>query len=118
MDRRAFLSSLSAATAATIASAPTLAAKADALEDAMNDALTGKRRQKPPGLCYVDGGPEWEAWDRKTTEAMNRAQNADGSWTGHHCITGRTFVTAMAVMVLETTPEGVRQANSGGGRWS
>ena len=27
-------------------------------------------------------------------------QNGDGSWTGHHCITGRTFCTAAALLVL------------------
>ena len=27
-------------------------------------------------------------------------QNEDGSWTGHHCITGRTFCTAAALLVL------------------
>jgi hypothetical protein len=54
MDRRKFLNSMSVATAATIAGATTLTAKADALEDAMAREL-GKRRQKPPGLCYLDG---------------------------------------------------------------
>jgi hypothetical protein len=30
-------------------------------------------------------------------------QNSDGSWTGHHCITSRTFCTAAAILVL-TSP--------------
>ncbi|MBM4030572.1 MAG: hypothetical protein FJ291_02165 [Planctomycetes bacterium] len=50
----------------------------------------------------VKGGPEWEKWDKSITENLNRIQNADGSWTGHHCITGRTFCTAAAVLVLTT----------------
>ena len=54
MDRRKFLSSLSAASVATIAGATTLTAKADALEDAMGERL-GKQRMKPPGLCNIDG---------------------------------------------------------------
>ena len=58
MDRRKFLNSMSAATAATIAGATTLTAKADALEDAMSAELSKKRRMKPPGLCNVGGGPE------------------------------------------------------------
>ena len=62
MDRRKFLSNISAATAATIAGATTLSAKADALEDAMSANL-GKRRQKPPGLCYIDGSPESDPSD-------------------------------------------------------
>jgi hypothetical protein len=39
----------------------------------------------------VKGGAEWQKWDAKMTENLNRVQNQDGSWTGHHCITGRTF---------------------------
>lgn len=50
----------------------------------------------------VKGGPEWEKWDKSITENLNRIQNADGSWTGHHCITGRTFCTAAALLVLTT----------------
>jgi hypothetical protein len=48
----------------------------------------------------VKGGPEWEKWDRSMTENLERIQNQDGSWTGHHCITGRTFCTAAALLVL------------------
>lgn len=46
------------------------------------------------------GGKEWEDWDRSMTNNLNRVQNPDGSWTGHHCITGRTFVTSAALLVL------------------
>jgi hypothetical protein len=46
------------------------------------------------------GGQEWEDWDRSMTENLERIQNADGSWSGHHCITGRTFCTATALLVL------------------
>ncbi len=46
------------------------------------------------------GGKEWEDWDRTMTRNMERIQNADGSWSGHHCITGRTFCTATALLVL------------------
>lgn len=55
MDRRKFLNNLSVAAAASIAGAPTLSAKADALEDELARQLE-KRRAKP-GLCYVDGRP-------------------------------------------------------------
>ncbi len=34
------------------------------------------------------------------TENLNRVQNDDGSWSGHHCITGRTFCTSTALLVL------------------
>ena len=50
----------------------------------------------------VKGGDEWAKWDEKITANLNRVQNADGSWTGHHCITGRTFCSAAAILVLTT----------------
>jgi hypothetical protein len=34
------------------------------------------------------------------TRNLNNIQNEDGSWTGHHCITGRTFCTSAALLVL------------------
>jgi hypothetical protein len=46
------------------------------------------------------GGAEWEKWDRSMCENLARVQNDDGSWTGHHCITGRTFCTAAALLVM------------------
>jgi len=49
---------------------------------------------------FLKGGPDWEKWDKSITGNLTRIQNQDGSWTGHHCITGRTFCTAAAVMVL------------------
>ncbi|MBI2263812.1 MAG: hypothetical protein HYU64_01355 [Armatimonadetes bacterium] len=48
----------------------------------------------------VKGGREWEKWDQAMRNNLGRIQNQDGSWTGHHCITGRTFCTAAAVLVL------------------
>ena len=49
---------------------------------------------------HAQGGTEWQEWDRNVTEALERIQNQDGSWSGHHCITGRTFCTAAALLVL------------------
>jgi hypothetical protein len=48
----------------------------------------------------VKGGDEWRKWDASITRLVNGVQNQDGSWTGHHCITGRTFCTAAALLVL------------------
>lgn len=48
----------------------------------------------------VKGGKEWQAWNDGMQANLGRVQNADGSWTGHHCITGRTFCTAAALLVL------------------
>jgi len=46
------------------------------------------------------GGAEWSKWDALMHKSLARVQNKDGSWTGHHCITGRTFVTSAALLVL------------------
>lgn len=48
----------------------------------------------------VKGGDEWKRWDAAMTKSLSRVQNQDGSWTGHHCITGRTFCTSAALLVL------------------
>jgi Squalene-hopene cyclase C-terminal domain len=48
----------------------------------------------------VKGGDEWKRWDAQMTENLNRVQNGDGSWSGHHCITGRSFCTSTALLVL------------------
>jgi hypothetical protein len=63
----------------------------------------------------AQGGPEWEKWDRSITDNLNRIQNKDGSWSGDHCITGRTFCTASALLVLmvDRTPVPVAGKLSG-----
>ena len=48
----------------------------------------------------VKGGDAWKKWDKSMTTNLNHIQNKDGSWTGHHCITGRTFCTSAALLVL------------------
>jgi hypothetical protein len=48
----------------------------------------------------VKGGKEWEEWDQKMTDGLARAQDKDGCWSGQHCITGRTFCTSTALLVL------------------
>jgi hypothetical protein len=48
----------------------------------------------------VKGGEDWTKWDDSMTRNLNNIQNEDGSWTGHHCITGRTFCTSAALLVL------------------
>jgi len=48
----------------------------------------------------VKGGDTWKAWDKSISQNLNRVQNSDGSWSGHHCITGRTFCTSAALLVL------------------
>lgn len=46
------------------------------------------------------GGPEWERWNRDMTAKILTMQNADGTWAGHHCITGRVAVTSAAILML------------------
>lgn len=49
---------------------------------------------------HAKGGDDWIEWEKQMSETIAKAQNEDGSWAGHHCITGRTFCTATALMVL------------------
>lgn len=46
------------------------------------------------------GGEDWEKWYPVVRDKLIDVQNQDGSWTGHHCITSRTFCTAAATLVL------------------
>jgi hypothetical protein len=48
----------------------------------------------------VKGGAEWEKWDKSIADNLNRVQDKDGGWSGQHCITGRTFCTAGALLTL------------------
>jgi hypothetical protein len=46
------------------------------------------------------GGPEWVRWNRDMTAKILTMQNEDGTWAGHHCITGRVAVTSAAILML------------------
>lgn len=46
------------------------------------------------------GGDDWDKWFPVVRDKIINVQNGDGSWTGHHCITSRTFCTAAAILVL------------------
>jgi hypothetical protein len=46
------------------------------------------------------GGKEWSDWHAKITEKILKLQNNDGTWAGHHCITGRCAVTSAAILNL------------------
>jgi len=41
-----------------------------------------------------------DEWNRAMEDRLAAAQNADGSWSGHHCITSRAFCTAAVVQCL------------------
>jgi hypothetical protein len=46
------------------------------------------------------GGPRWEKWNADMKAKILQMQNADGTWAGHHCITGRVAVTSAAILNL------------------
>lgn len=46
------------------------------------------------------GGDDWATWYPLVRDKILAVQNSDGSWTGKHCITSRTFCTAAAALVL------------------
>jgi hypothetical protein len=46
--------------------------------------------------------PVYANWYERITQALRNCQNRDGSWVGHHCITGRVFCTSCAIMTLLT----------------
>ena len=46
------------------------------------------------------GGEAWQNWNGDIQAKLVRLQNEDGSWAGHHCITGRVAVTSAAVLTL------------------
>ncbi|HJZ69377.1 MAG TPA: prenyltransferase/squalene oxidase repeat-containing protein [Blastocatellia bacterium] len=46
------------------------------------------------------GGKAWSEWHSKITEKILKLQNQDGTWAGHHCITGRCAVTSAAILNL------------------
>ena len=46
------------------------------------------------------GGEDWKNWNTKITLHLEKIQNADGTWAGHHCITGRVTCTGAAALAL------------------
>lgn len=48
------------------------------------------------------GGERWTKWNDGITDRLVKLQNQDGTWAGHHCITGRVACTSAAVLTLLT----------------
>jgi len=46
------------------------------------------------------GGEAWKKWNTDIKAKLVKLQNNDGTWAGHHCITGRVAVTSAAVLTL------------------
>ena len=51
------------------------------------------------------GGKEWGDWHSKITQKILKLKNNDGTWAGHHCITGRVAVTSAAILNLTSERE-------------
>lgn len=47
-----------------------------------------------------DGAKAWRQFEEGIAPNLIGVQEPDGSWSGHHCITGKTFCTALATQVL------------------
>jgi hypothetical protein len=48
----------------------------------------------------IAGGDKFHQWQDKMQGRLTKVQNADGSWSGHHCITSPVFCTAAVVQCL------------------
>ena len=46
------------------------------------------------------GGEAWTKWHADITQKVLGLQNNDGTWAGHHCITGRVAMTSAAILNL------------------
>jgi hypothetical protein len=46
------------------------------------------------------GGDAWSTWHTGITPRILGLQNSDGTWAGHHCITGRVAMTSAAILNL------------------
>jgi hypothetical protein len=46
------------------------------------------------------GGDPWSKWHANITQKILGLQNSDGTWAGHHCITGRVAMTSAAILNL------------------
>jgi len=58
------------------------------------------------------GGPEWTKWNGNIKAKVLQMQNEDGTWAGHHCITGRVAVTSAAILTLLADHDPVIQTTS------
>jgi hypothetical protein len=50
----------------------------------------------------IAAGDKFHQWNDKMHGRLQKVQNSDGSWSGHHCITSPVFCTAAVVQCLTT----------------
>src|SRR5258708_33310786 len=58
------------------------------------------------------GGEPWNKWHAQITQKILTLQNNDGTWAGHHCITGRVATTSAAMLDLTGDREPPRNARN------
>lgn len=51
---------------------------------------------------HIERDANWRAFQPRIIDALVACQNQDGSWVGHHCITGRVFCTSCSILALLT----------------
>jgi hypothetical protein len=54
------------------------------------------------------GGVAWDKWNNQMKLKLVTLQNEDGTWAGHHCITGRVAVTSAAILTILAERQPVR----------
>lgn len=53
----------------------------------------------------ITGGESWSNWNKKMHTTFEKIQNADGSWSGHHCISSPVLCTAAVLLCLTADRE-------------
>ena len=61
--------------------------------------------QKSEALL-IGGGDAFGDWNSKMNERLQKIQNTDGSWSGHHCITSPVFCTSAVLLTLAAERDG------------
>ncbi|MBK8208237.1 MAG: hypothetical protein IPK87_15780 [Planctomycetes bacterium] len=64
-------------------------------------------------ICYmlssesivITGHDTWDTWNKKLRDTFEKIQNADGSWSGHHCISSPVLCTAAVMLCLTADRE-------------
>ncbi|MCC7510260.1 MAG: hypothetical protein IT464_12945 [Planctomycetes bacterium] len=64
-------------------------------------------------ICYmlssesivITGDDTWNDWNKKMRDTFEKIQNADGSWSGHHCISSPLLCTAAVLLCLTADRE-------------
>jgi hypothetical protein len=53
----------------------------------------------------ITGDKSWGKWNEKMHNLFEKIQNADGSWSGHHCISSPVLCTAAVLLTLTADRE-------------